>query len=172
MAARVVPTLRRFPRRFCLAVWPCGLDSKPRKCDLLESEKSRGPSVLSDFSVWIAVCVNCGHIPTQNVSVMKIQLQCNVEMFFPPSGMYLEPSSPWTRLHLRGLRCWVCSLLFSPFCLGLFKQSSLTTFVNILEDDGWFFQVKVSLYFQNNFIILTLFYYKSNWVVLSRSLIA
>lgn len=109
---------------FVLSVWQCRLESKLRKCDLLESVKLGGPAVLSDFSIWITVCVNYGHILTPNSSTHKnpmATLDRKVLFSFLVYIRSLLPCEHW--LHLHDLSCWSCSLLVHPFAWGSFQQS-------------------------------------------------
>lgn len=143
---------------FVLSVWQCRLESKLRKCDLLESVKLGGPAVLSDFSIWITVCVNYGHILTPNSSTHKnpmATLDRRVLFSFLVYIRSLLPCEHW--LHLHDFLAEVVVGLFTLLLGALL--SSLTTLINILAGDGWFSPVNVLLYLHwEHFDILILFY--------------
>lgn len=123
---RVVPSLVSLTSVLSvLSLWQWGLESKLRKRDLLERENLGGPVVLSGFSVWITVCVNCGHILTPNSSTHKnpiVTLARTILFSFLVYIWSLLPCEHW--LHLHDPSCWSCSLLVHSFAWGSFKQSA------------------------------------------------
>lgn len=142
-----------------LSVWQWRLESKLRKRDLLERENLGGPVVLSGFSVWITVCVNCGHILTPNSSTHKnpiVTSDRNILFSFLVYIWSLLPCEHW--LHLHDPSCWSCSLYLFTLSLGALL-SSLPILINIVAGDGWLFPVNVFLYLHwEHFVFLTLFY--------------